>query len=332
MVAMLAATTVGAAPGSDRVELKLKFREGRQQFVEMTLKLRQKLNMQGQIMDQHIDTTTVVEEAVEGVKDGIATVRMTFDRMAMSTKVPAMPGASMSFDSDAPDENPGAARMLRPIFGEMIGKSLLMKIGPDGTVHELTGMQAIHDRITKEAAANPIWMNMREQFTDAAARVEYGESRFDFLPDKPVAVGDTWSRETKRDTAALGPTISKATYKLADITDYDHDGKSHRVAVIEYQGTMKTDEAAPQKAKPGGIRKIKSSEFQGTVRFAIDQGRVLTNEHTGTMDAVAAGPMGDIEFNMTSDQRLVALTRKARAAQKAKATEKKKESTDDEGA
>jgi len=202
-----------------------------------------------------------------------------------------------------------------------------MKLGPDGKVHEFSGMNEIRDKIAKKASASPLWMRMQGQLNDESARVEYGESRFEFLPDQPVAKGDKWTREIKRDAPPMGKTVSTTTYRFTDITDLEHAGSTRRVAVIEYQGTMKSAAGADPAPGAAGMPqpKIESSEFSGTVKFDIERGCVLVDERTGTMKlTMDGGPMGKMTIDAKLNQRSAVLSRDERAAQK-EASKPKKE-------
>lgn len=308
------------ARAADKIELKLKFSEGKSRFIETTRKMKQSIDLAGQPMNQDIDTTDVVLESVESVKDDVATIKMTFDRKTMNVKSAMMPGGGMAFDSDKPDADSQSAQMIGPIFGGMIGQSMMMKLGSDGKVHEFSGMDKIREDIAKKAGMNPIWMQMQGQLNDEAARVEYAEGRYDFLPGKPVAKGDEWAREIARESPGIGKTISNIKYQFADIAEMEHGGTTRRVAVIEYTGTMKSGDDAD--AAPAGRPrpKIESSEFHGTVKFDIERGHVLVDERSVKMKLMLkGGPMGDMGIDATSDERFAVLPRKERVEQKEKA-------------
>lgn len=305
---------------SKPVEIKLKFREGRVYFVESVSQVVQKINMGGRPMTQNIQTTICHRESVEGVKEDIATLGLQFDHMAMQLSGGMAP--AMSYDSDQADGSGGS--MLKQMFEPMLHKPMTMELSRNGEVKSFSGMDAIRDEVSKKAGSNMMWMQMQAAYSDEAARLEYGDSRFEFLPGKPVSIGDTWNIERRREMPGLGSAaMSKTEYKLTDVKAYDFEGSPRRVAVIEFSGTI---EGLPPKGdEAGGASKpmIDSGSTHGTILFDLKRGLPIHMEREGNSKLKLMGsPMGNMDIDVTVSETNNVMSKKAREAQRKSQGEK----------
>ncbi len=324
LIGLIASTHLVAAAKPDKADagkpiaLKLKLTKGRSYYVETHSKMTQKINLGGQVMNQVIDSTIGLMESVEDFVEDTATLELHFDRMAMDMAAAPMP--PMKYDSDAPDAN--GSNQLKQMFEPMLRKPMRMEITSAGEVKSFSGMDAIKEEVSKQAGRNPIWMQMQAAFSDEAARVEYGESRFEFLPDKPISVGESWGKERRRHPPGLGnATISNTEYKLTEVKMIDVDGHQRRVAMIDYSGTIKPDAEAPKKAGGGGMPapELESGKTRGTITFDLKRGLPIRRENVNSMTLVMKGsPMGDLKVEVESDDAMTLVSRKARESQKAK--------------
>ncbi|MCB9856142.1 MAG: hypothetical protein H6818_10690 [Phycisphaerales bacterium] len=308
---------------SKAINLKLMFKKGRVYFVESRSKIVQKINMGGQSMNTDIDVTKCHRESVEDVADDVGTLGLEYDRMAMRFSMPMM--GSQSYDSEGDDGANSAD--LRKIFEPMLHKPMTMELSRGGDVKSFSGMDKIRDAVSKNAGVNMMWMQMQAAYTNEAAKLEFGDSRFQFIPKKPVSVGDTWSVESTREMPGLGSAATtKTNYKLADIKMYDFEGKQRRVAVIEYEGTV---EGAPSKNGPaaGPAPSIDSGTTSGTILFDLKRGMPIRNQREASMKLkMSGGPAGNMAVDVNVTETTDVLSKAARDAQR---TESKKKSEGD---
>ena len=105
-------------------------------------------------------------------------------------------------------------------FEAMIGHTLTMVINSDGTVESLEGSDELIDRMLEaspEAAQMPQMREiMKKQFGDEALS-SMMEQSMAIYPDKPVAIGDSWSRNI--DLSQTFPMSIDVTWTLKEVTD-----------------------------------------------------------------------------------------------------------------
>lgn len=304
------------ADKSKPIEIKLKFKKGRVYFVESVSKIVQKINVGGQSMDTSIDSTVCHREIVDDVVDDIAKLGLEFDRMAMRMSMPMM--GSQAYDSEGDEAN--NAGDLKRIFEPMLHKPMSMELSRGGEVKSFSGMDEIRNAISKNAGGNMMWMQMQAAYSDEAAKLEFGESRFRFIPNKPVSVGDTWTVESTRQMPGLGSAATtKTEYKLADIRMHEFEGKQRRVAVIEYEGTIKGDPAKNGPAGAAGpVPSIDSGTTSGTIIFDLKRGLPIRNEReANTKLKISGGPMGNMNVDVNMSETTNVLSKAAREAQRA---------------
>ncbi|HPF38467.1 MAG TPA: DUF6263 family protein [Phycisphaerae bacterium] len=309
---------------SKPIDIRLKFRKDRVYFVESVATIQQNIDMGGQTLNQTIDSTTCYrEEVLEGDSER-GTLGLQFDRMAM--KMAMGPMGTMNYDSEGSGGADGG--MLKPIFEPMLHKPMTMELETSGKVTSFKGMDAIRDAVSQKAGMNMMWAQMQAGFSDDAAKYEYGESRFQFIPARPVKVGDTWTVEKTREMPGLGGAAKTRTeYKLADIKMHDFEGSSRRVAVIEYSGTIEGDAAgAGANAQAPQIENGKSS---GTIFFDLKRGLPILNERKGSLSLKASGPMGAMSVSVTTNETSKVMSKAARDAQRPKRDSESKSSEGD---
>lgn len=290
------------APGIDKskpVEIKLAFPAGRVRFVENMTSVEQAIHVRGQTLNQTIDSTACYRETVKGKADDTATLDLQFDRMAMKL---TGPGMMFSYDSDSGTANDNG--QFKPIFEPMLHKPMELKVTAGGEVKSFTGMNKIRDDVSKRIGTNMFWGQMKNAYDNDAAKIEYGESRFQFVPDHAVSVGDTWHVQRKRERPGFGNvTIAETDYTLADVKVMTHDGESRRVAIIEFKGTIKADDSAPTSKPANGLPTLKSGTRSGKIWFDLDHGQIIRSRMKGTTELAAnnntMGPMS-IDVSVTN--------------------------------
>ena len=151
-------------------------------------------------------------------------------------------------------------------FVALLGEGFSLRMMPKGKVKAVRGLKRMRENISKKLPAGPMrefMMKGLEQYFNEAAVKELNESSMAMYPDKPVGVGDSWSRKVVLSQGFAMVLENKWTLKE----------RRNGVALIEVSSTVKPN----RKAKPleMGLMKI-SYEFTGT-----QKGLVEIKESTG---------------------------------------------------
>lgn len=151
-------------------------------------------------------------------------------------------------------------------FAALIGEGFSLKVTPKGQVKAVRGLKRVRENISKKLPAGRMrefMMKSMEQYLSDEAVKQFNESWMAMYPDKPVGVGDSWSKKVVLSQGFPMVLESKWTLK----------GRKKGVAIIEVSSIIKTD----PKAKPMemGAHKV-SYEFSGK-----QQGVLEMQESTG---------------------------------------------------
>jgi hypothetical protein len=310
-VAAFAASSIVRA--GDEIKLVAKFKQGDKTYFEHVLDMTQSIEMPngpGAMTFKSNMITGMMEEVGE-TKAGGAEVRMTFDRMAMDFDAQMM---AMKFDSDAPDDS---APMISTIFEEMVGGTLTMRVDATGEVTGFDGMKAISQKVTDANPANPMWMQMRNQFTDDYYKDVLATSRYAIFPDKPVKVGDTWTSNMETEPAPGMKHTVASTYTLDSVGKKD----GRNVATISVTQTFKKAEG--DAAAGGAEIRVFEGSGKGTAMIDIDRGMLIEQSGDATLrvEGRMPGPMGttDMKIQVESGLTMRILSAADRAKQKADA-------------
>lgn len=246
----------------EKADLRLRFEQGKTYRLTVTVeqRIRQLVQAGGAPgEEQDIAQTVKIGQAFEvnDVNDaGVATIKVTFGPLAMRTE---MAGFAIEYDSDKPpDELYPAARPL----AAMVGQSFTMVVKPDGTVERLEGVDAMLEA-ARDALELPdekrtlLAEELERQFGEKALK-EMMTGVLDYVPDRPVGVGDTWSR-----TLAVESGFP-ATFETADTLLARKDG----VATIEAKTKITPNaDAPPQKLGAATVRYKLEGTQEGTLEI-----------------------------------------------------------------
>ncbi len=225
--------TAGLCRAGEKVTLEQKFVPGTY-VTTMTTDMRnatQMPNARGEIK-QGIKMLMVMETTVEKPSDKGQTIRITYKRFRQSVTSGSM---SISYDSAKATEsqNPQMAK----IYGAMLDHEIRFTMDSEGKIVDSKGLDEMWDKM---GAGNPamalVVKNMKKQFGNTMLKQMISSSSR-YMPDKPVAVGDTWETNTKQNVPVLGEIDFVQQCKLTDLPDTP----AGKVAVIVFTGKMKSD-------------------------------------------------------------------------------------------
>jgi hypothetical protein len=131
--------------------------------------------------------------ATDVAADGTTTVKVSYDAIAFKQRSNL---GNVDYDSSTPAPViPAAAKGLAAV----VGQAVTIKVTPTGHVTDVQGVDELIDAILKrleipDGPTKPILeSSLRKEFGQDAIR-DNMETMLLIYPDKPVAVGDTWSR------------------------------------------------------------------------------------------------------------------------------------------
>jgi hypothetical protein len=159
------------------------------------------------------------EMAVKSVTDQQVQAQITFKEI---TYLVGSPYLKMEYDSRNPKEEATEInRIVKKTFDAVIGKTLDIKILPDGAVMSVSGMDAIARDMAKavETESGPlseqIGKSLGQQFNEQAWKSSFEQS-FKFYPTRPVKKADSWDIVSEMDMTGLA-IVTTAKYTMKDV-------------------------------------------------------------------------------------------------------------------
>ncbi|MBC7773684.1 MAG: hypothetical protein H7210_14420 [Pyrinomonadaceae bacterium] len=189
MVGLLAAPAVA----QNATPAMYTWTKGDQQFFRWTEQTKGKLagspGMESETTSARVSTVTW---DVTDVKDGIATIKVTYNGISLETQMPKGPVAK--YDSLSPQGSDSP--VLTSVFGPIVGESFTFMVDGKGNVSKVEGMKAVTAKLkekAKDVQGSSTYLNelnnsmSDERIKKNLERVISGGS------DTAVKVGDTWS-------------------------------------------------------------------------------------------------------------------------------------------
>lgn len=314
LIAVSAVLIASSAQGGDTVLLKPKFDNQKLVYIEASDTTRQVMSgalVGGQEMVlQMVSTTGYVQES-KAAESGGATTKLTFQRNALSMNNPMM--GEMKYDSDTPpdedEQNPFAA-----MFGVWTGKSLVLTTDADLKITRLEGWNELVEAMENAAAGEMFYEQMRQGLTEDAIKQVSFERRYAMLPMREVKVGDEW----KTTGGTKDPIFGDLTYSYSCKLEKIEEGSDGPMAVIHYTGEGSLKPGVEPKSVQGMTPKLKSTKYEGQVRFDVKRGQPVKMFETRTNEFSLEGPQGGLDVRRETKVEIDTLSPDARAEAKAK--------------
>lgn len=177
------------------------------------------MEVQGQKVNQKVDTTMVLSMAVEKAPQG-KTVTVTYDRISMKQD---MGGMSFSFDSADPRADPGPFAFM----GSMVGKPIQVILSNEGKILSVKGVENL---LPFADGSNPAAGEMTKHFLGEEQLAQMmNVSMSSMIPPQPVAPGDTWPIDISLSVGPLGDITYRGSGELLGYQNLDGED----VAVIK---------------------------------------------------------------------------------------------------
>jgi len=271
-IGVLAATLAVAfgvvhADAAEKTQYKLKFEKGQKYYLRMTTDQKVTQTLMGQ--QQTVDQTFGIGADFD-INDvdtaGNAWARYTYRWVKFAQKTPMGEMVYDSSNKDAP------VPPMAQGFAALLGEEFSLKMTPKGQVAELKDLEKMRSNIQKKFADGPtreLMIRSMDRYTSEDAVKESTESVMAIYPDKPVGIGDSWSRTIVLSRSAA--MILENTWTLK--------GRKDGVASIEIVSVIKPN----PKAEPMDMGTMKmsyrlSGKQQGLIEIDESTGRMIRSK------------------------------------------------------
>jgi len=263
-----------APAAGDKVELRWKFEKDKPFYQEMTTKTQQEMKVMGMEVKQTQEQTFYFSWAYkEEDKDKNTVVIQKIEGVKLRIDIAGNP---ITFDS----ANPTAANnALAEFFKALVGTEFKLTLDKDMKVVKVEGRE---DFVKKLTQANQQMEGLLKKILNDEAIKQMADPTFGMVPGKPVAKGESWTRDS---TINLGPIGSyKGSYKY---TLEGFDEKNKDLAKIKIETTLTY--AAPTEPGDGLPFKIKdaklsSKDAKGTATFDVKKGRLENSNQSLSLE------------------------------------------------
>lgn len=265
------------------VTLKLNLTEGAEFKQSIITDMNITMNMGEKMgnMDQKMTMGMLFSNKVLSAGDSTK-IEMIFDRAQMGMN---MMGMSVNIDTDSLEQqqdNP-MVKELGKVYGMLIGKPLVTTYLPNATVVSTEGMDMILAEMAEKNNVDPKQLESLSQNMNQNVN-----SYIVAFPDKPLSIGDTWTKEATQNNQGMG-VISTNTYTLTDVKD--------GIAYVELSGVLTVDTKGLEELGMSAEDMTMSGTQTGTLEVDVATG--WTNN--GTINQKMSTQMQMMGMSMTSD-------------------------------
>ncbi len=265
VAAVVAAHGVGADEDAVRLRLNLQSGESYYSYVTVVQKSAHQGGPGGDASGLTVERG--LEFAVKEVSpEGVHTVEVTFERIKANLQSPRM---RAEYDSENP---PDSVPVMLRTFAALAGKTLVLEIDSSGRVLKVEGTDKLIAAIMEGSGGKALfsWQQLESEFGEAALKRRFGEW-LEIYPDKPVRVGDSWTRER-----ALPVPVPITTQVEMELT-----GRQGGIAELHVTTEAVTGEGGEMvQAGPAKIRYDMEAHGEGTLRVKETTGWIVEGRLT----------------------------------------------------
>lgn len=252
-------------------------------------------------------TTNLIVYGLDVAKpdaQGDTAMLVTYRRFKQETKIDGK--VQLSYDSDSPAEKQDAS--ARAIFEPLLKAQVKIVAAADGTIKSASGMDAMWDSLVAANKSNPqmaaIFEGMKASMGDKMLKESFGQSA-KALPQKPVAVGESWTMDLALPMFGQAKMQTKSTLKSVE-------AGPPRLAVVEFTGKLNTDQPTTAKVGPSEVTIAKiDMDTSGTNKIDLDSGIVISGEsrQKGTVEMSIPTPAGAQSSTIEQDSKITIQTK-----------------------
>lgn len=279
LVAVLLTQTLAFA-ATAKIQPRLKMQVGQKFKLRMSSDGKMVHTVQGQtqvITDSASLVCTFELLSLDEVGD--MTMKVTYDSIRLSEDAPA---GKIVYDSTSTSEVPPLVRGI----AALVGQSFTMRTTSDGRVRSVTGADEIVQKgIEKLNVLSEPWKSsmmkiLQDRFGNLATS-EMMQGLFGLYPEKPVSVGERWSRKIE-----LSRGTAECFFKITD-------RKNGILTIKMYATTAPNPDAPPIQMGLASMRSDVVGKQEGTLQLDEATGIILhakmTESSTGNMILITGG-------------------------------------------
>jgi hypothetical protein len=205
---------------------------------------------------------------------------MTFERMAMTMNAGPIAMTYDSADRDAAASQ-SAFNPAVKMFDAMVGKSFTARIDAQGKCLEVNGLKGLMDDVFKQVPGGQQTAKMMESmFSDNIIMEKFGH--IEWLPKKPVKIGDSWSTQYEMSMGPMGKMIMKGKNKLIGV-EMVNGRRCARVAATTNMEMGNPDK--PYEVNGVGVQMhMTSTGGTGSWLWDVDRGLMVQMKTTAPME------------------------------------------------
>lgn len=241
--------------------LKMRLAKGDSFRQELDMDMDMSFEMMGQkiTMDMGIKSSNDFEVLADSAN--LKNIMMTYRKSEMKMDMKGMPGA----------ENMDMNEIMNETGRKLEGKQVIIRLNDKNEIVDAEGMEAV---IWGDSTETPeVREQMKQMFSKEQMNNMFG-MMFNIYPDKPVKVGDTWTRQLQTGFSNVKMTMDMK-YKLKSVKD--------GIAYIDVDGDIKTK--GTMKSGPADIEMEMKGGQKGQMNVSIADGYLKDGQYTMDIDA-----------------------------------------------
>jgi hypothetical protein len=251
-----AADKPAADKAGEKVSLKWKLEKGKTFYQKMRTKTEQNMKILSSEPKQTQDQTFYFSWTPEKQDGDNWTIKQKIMAVTMEIDIG---GTKINYDStkDSQANNP-----LGEFFKALVGSEFTITLNTKD--QKVTKLEGREEFVKKLSATNPQMQQLLGQILSEGALKEMAEPTFAAIPNKEVAKGEKWTKESILDMGPIGKYTNTYTYTFDGV-----DNKLYKIKVDTALKYVPPDEKAGQVNLPFKIKSadLKSTSATGTITF-----------------------------------------------------------------
>jgi hypothetical protein len=279
-----------------KVTLTWKFEKDKTFYQKMTTETNQTMKVMNNDVKQTQKQTFYFSWKPTKIEGDKVTIEQEIIGVAMDIDIG---GSKINYDST---KEAGVNNPLGDFFKALVGSKFTVTL--DKKKMAVTDVDGREEFLKKLVNANPQMKPLLETILSKDALKEMATPTFAVVPDKPVAKGDTWTKDTSLDMGPIGKYENKYKYTYDGV---DETTKLHKIKT----DTTLTYKAPAESVGQGGLpfkiksADLKSSNASGSILFNNDKGRVqktsMKLDLKGKLSIEIGGQVTTVELTQTQE-------------------------------
>lgn len=275
------------AAAGDKFDIRWKFEKEKKIYQEMVTKTTQAMKVMGMEVNQTQEQTFYFSwELKDEDKDKNITLLQKIEGVKLQIDIAGNP---IKFDSSSPGS---ANTSLAEFFKQLVGTEFKVTLDKDMRVVKVEGRDEF---LKKLGQANQTMEPLLKKVLNEDALKQMADPAFGMVPGRPVAKGESWSRDSKLNLGPIGSYKNAYKYTLENV---NKDVADIRVdSTLVYEAPTESGEGLPFRIKSA---KLQGKDSGGRIAFDMAKGRLdkqeLRVKLEGELDIEIAGTATKVEL------------------------------------